>query len=988
MDDNDLKRQLEGLFSDLSDAAEAAEPTAPVPGTNGDGQGRPARRLPQDDAGWYQLFYEDTPAMYFALDTAGTVLSVNRHGAEQLGFTAEELVGQPVLTVVFEADRQALLQQLAVCAQKLNQAFRWELRKVRRDGSLIWVKEAARAVTDADGQTVILVVCEDITEHKQTEAELLRFKLGIERSHDAIFLTDIDGTIFHVNDAFTQVYGFTQAEALGKTPRIIKSGLIPPEAYRQFWETLLAKKTVAGEILNRTKDGRLIHVEASNNPVLDEAGNIVGFLAIHRDITERKQAEALMARRALQLETVARVGTAVSTILEPGELLQTVVDLTKSNFDLYHAHVYVLNPAADSLELTAGAGEIGRQLVAEGWHIPLDREHSLVARAARSREAVIANDVRASADFLSNPLLPSTRSELAVPMIVGDRVLGVLDVQSSEVDHFDEDDARILSTLAAQVAVALQNANQHEQMVRSVAQLERLYETGRAITFARSEAEIVTALVENVDHTNLDRIVVALLDDTEGGQRRAEVKGVWDRAGQEDRFLGNRFTDAHIPSIATLGPQDLLLVDDFATFEAIDNATRATFQYLGVKSAAILPLSTGQRLLGWLLLETTREARHFTRDEVRPFVTLAGQAAVAFESQRSFQQVRAALEDTAGLYRVAQALAQTGDEAQMYSTVLVEYLRHLNLQQGGVLRFDSDQRSGTLKAHMIDGELVEPGMRIPVAGNPSYDRLIASREPVVINDALADDLLAPLRDLTEELGIKSMLLVPIIVRGAVIGALGADATETIHEFTSREVAFVRAMADQLSIALENQQLLDENQRLLAETRAALAEVEATQRRYTVQAWEAYRAKKRVLAVETTRVTDAPPGAGERDGEGETRHDPPSSGEIRSSLVVPVSVRGAAIGLLGLQETGDRQWLPEEVALVEAIAEQFAQAAENLRLIDESQQRAAREARINEISEKIQRAQTLDEALQIAVKEVGLSLQAPQTTVQLAVETEE
>ena len=97
-------------------------------------------------------------------------------------------------------------------------------------------------------------------------------------------------------------------------------------------------------------------------------------------------------------------------------------------------------------------------------------------------------------------------------------------------------------------------------------------------------------------------------------------------------------------------------------------------------------------------------------------------------------------------------------------------------------------------------------------------------------------------------------------------------------------------------------------------------------------------------------------------------------------------RDQIIGVLGLQETDNaRHWLPEEIALVEAIAEQMAQAAENIRLLDDTQQRAAREQRDNEIGDKIQGAQSLEEALQIAVKEVGLSLEAPQTKVKLSID---
>ncbi|MEI7850153.1 MAG: PAS domain S-box protein, partial [Chloroflexota bacterium] len=129
------------------------------------------------------------------------------------------------------------------------------------------------------------------TERKQAEEELFKFKLGFERSADAIFMTDPQGVILYTNPAFEQIYGYNQSDTIGQTPKILKSGVLLAKQYQQFWETLLNKGIVAGEIINKTKDGRLITIEGSNNPILDTAGNIIGFLGMHRDISERKQAE-------------------------------------------------------------------------------------------------------------------------------------------------------------------------------------------------------------------------------------------------------------------------------------------------------------------------------------------------------------------------------------------------------------------------------------------------------------------------------------------------------------------------------------------------------------------------------------------------------------------------------------------------------------------------------------------------------------------------
>jgi len=136
-----------------------------------------------------------------------------------------------------------------------------------------------------------LITSRIIAKRKQTEEELLKFKMGIERSNEAVFITDINGTIIYANPAFEKIYGFSKEEVLGKTPRILKSGVHSQEIYKQFWDTLFAKKVVTGEIINKAKDGRLLNTESSANPILDKDGNITGFLAIQHDITERKKAE-------------------------------------------------------------------------------------------------------------------------------------------------------------------------------------------------------------------------------------------------------------------------------------------------------------------------------------------------------------------------------------------------------------------------------------------------------------------------------------------------------------------------------------------------------------------------------------------------------------------------------------------------------------------------------------------------------------------------
>lgn len=183
--------------------------------------------------------------------------------------------------------------------------------------------------------------------------------------------------------------------------------------------------------------------------------------------------EERVSARTKDLATVAEVGTATATILETDKLLHEVVELTKERFNLYHSHIYLLDESGENLVLTAGAGEPGRIMVAEKRSIPLNREQSLVARAARERKGVTVNDVTQAPDFLPNPLLPNTRSELAVPMVVGSNLIGVFDIQSDAVGRFTDSDINVQTTLAAQVATSIQNVRSFEQS-KAQADLETL----------------------------------------------------------------------------------------------------------------------------------------------------------------------------------------------------------------------------------------------------------------------------------------------------------------------------------------------------------------------------------------------------------------------------------------------------------------------------------------------------------------------------------
>jgi GAF domain-containing protein/HAMP domain-containing protein len=174
--------------------------------------------------------------------------------------------------------------------------------------------------------------------------------------------------------------------------------------------------------------------------------------------------EDRVAARTQRLEVVATLSGQLLAILDVEQLLSELVDQTASSFGYYHAHVYLIDQESQNLVVAAGAGEAGAAMKAQEYSIPLDAPTSLVARAARSGQVVSVDNVREAPDWLPNPLLPDTYSEMAVPIVLEGSVIGVLDVQQDTIGGLDEGDAGLLRSLANQAATAIRNVRLFEEV--------------------------------------------------------------------------------------------------------------------------------------------------------------------------------------------------------------------------------------------------------------------------------------------------------------------------------------------------------------------------------------------------------------------------------------------------------------------------------------------------------------------------------------------
>lgn len=306
--------------------------------------------------------------------------------------------------------------------------------------------------------------------------EAQKFKLGIDRTGNAVFITDPNGIIQYVNPGFEKVYGYAAEEAIGKTPRIIKSGVIPSEQYQHFWGTLLSGGTITGELVNKTKDGRIIPIEGTNSPIQDESGKILGFLAVHQDITDRKNAEESIRRRNEYLAASSEIGKIVTSTLDVNTIFARTVNLINDRFGFYHAGIFIVEETGFNAALREATGEAGAEMKNSKHSLQVNTK-SIVGKVTLEGDAIIVNDVSADPLHKFNPLLPETRAEAAIPLRIGSRVIGAIDIQAKVVNAFTDDEVTVLQTLADQVAVAIDNARSYElsqQAVMEMREIDRL----------------------------------------------------------------------------------------------------------------------------------------------------------------------------------------------------------------------------------------------------------------------------------------------------------------------------------------------------------------------------------------------------------------------------------------------------------------------------------------------------------------------------------
>ncbi|HJW82990.1 MAG TPA: GAF domain-containing protein, partial [Anaerolineae bacterium] len=482
--------------------------------------------------------------------------------------------------------------------------------------------------------------------------------------------------------------------------------------------------------------------------------------------------ERELAERTAQLGVSLEVGRAITSILDPDDLFRQVAQLLVARFNYYYAAVFVLDDEGGHAVLREAAGpadavELLRQ---SGHRLKIDGQ-SMVGASVVGKAPRAANRVQDDPVWFAHPALPETRSEIALPLMVGGRVLGALDVHSRQVNAFDDSTVAMLQGLADQIAVALNNAGQFQSAQIEARQSTALFEASRLAGFVDDDLpaaanNLLASVSRPAGFDSWLAVTVDAATDTYTvlASHAALADGSLPLAGQAVPAA----QVAGMPFAQAIRLRKPIVVEDPQADPRLAGLPPSVRQVLANTVSA--PAMLGERVVGAVSLGHSRDTAAITPHDVRLAQAIANQLAVTIHNRRLFDQAQATADELSALMR-------------RYTH---EGWARFEQARGGAIRHEYSQTGADPLAPEVLQQ-VEQAVRSP------------------------DALTGPIR-----FDGQAVVGIPVALRGEVIGTLGIQADKD-RRWSPDELVTLKAVADQVAQSIEVARLLNETETSLQET---------------------------------------------------------------------------------------------------------------------------------------------------------------------------
>ncbi len=556
---------------------------------------------------------------------------------------------------------------------------------------------------------------------------------------------------------------------------------------------------------------------------------------------EDAQLYADLRRHAVQLQTVYEVSSAIASILDQEELLSQVVSLIQERFGYSYVHLFSVHPGRRKIFYEAGSGLRNQVEKKEDYTYQLDDSLGLIPWVARNGSTALVNDVRKEPRYRPSILPPDeTLSELTLPLIFGGNVLGVLDIQSDQLNAFSQDDRFLFEALADHIAIALRNAYLYRSEVWRRGVADSLREVAGILSADVDLDQVLEAILTELEHTlPLDAAAIWLLDQSilEGTAEQPSDLHLAAMCGegtsnlyleigsQPEEVLEYNLDD---PSRQEIKQASTWLMEALQSDAPVIRSAGSPFEPLSTAlgfpkdySAIAAPLRSGEHLLGVLSLSHRTPGRYGSEAQAMA-AAFASYASVAIENTRLYEDAHEQAWISTVLLRVANATQSVDNLPELLDTVI-----HITPMLTGVkacLLYILDE-DGSFVPAAASGLTYEQQTeferwRFAAGDVPALDRLVAERRPVILHSGEEDQrlssILAAGLPSEKQVDIGFPVLVPLQARGEALGAFLVNYSaalpvlslgKSFEAYFDERLAILQGIAHQTAVAMDNIRLL-------------------------------------------------------------------------------------------------------------------------------------------------------------------------------------
>ncbi len=702
------------------------------------------------------------------------------------------------------------------------------------------------------------------------------------------------------------------------------------------------------------------------------------------------------------------------------DTLKTVINQIRDRLGYEFASIYLVDDAGQFAVIREASGPAGEKLKAAGNRFPLG-SYSIIGSVAQSGKAHQAQKVTEDPMYIRNDLLPDTRSEVALPIRVNRRTIGVLDVHSTETNGFSTEDLELLELISDQTGSAIQNTQTVETARVSTEVSQQFYRVGRLMAQASSPEEIFKSVIDGMKGTPY---VVTIL---QSGESSMAITGFYDPVNPESSQAPVAEIAEDPETISRLIPSSTpLIVKVEAGIVRLPANIRQYLDSLGCRAAAFLPLRQGERLLGTLLL-ASRDENAITPASIRPLTPIAESILSAMERLELLQTTQGRLSELATLNRISQSISQATDLQGLFETVHEQTRNTLGDVDIVITLYDSNRDLLSFPYAFLGGEStsLDP---MPM-GDSLYSLVVRNAQPLLISNNVEERLTA--------LGVRlsgtvpeSWLGVPLVTANQVVGVIAlqyssqsekmsseeaqlllAGAYRPTHgvavkHFTDNDLRLMTTIATQIASTIRTSYLLQESERKAVQLQTA-AEIAretiglldldrllshsinlirerfgfyhssvflldderkfALLRESTGEAGRQMKAREHKLGVGSQSIVgwvteNARPRVAD-DVTADPMHKPnPLLPATRAELGIPLRIGETVIGALDVQSTIPYAFAPDDITILQVIADQIAIAVENARLFSTTREYLSRHRSLYQVTTAAASSTSLDNAL--------------------------